>query len=681
MKVPVSWLKEFVDVTVEPERLGLDLSEIGLALDGFQKDRDDAVLDLDITTNRVDCMNVYGVAREVSVMYGVPLKPLPVDFSEAGAPSADALAVSIEAPDLCTRFCARVFDVRMGISPEWLRDRLDKVGVRPISNLVDLTNYVMMEMGQPTHAFDLAKLPDARLVARWGRPGEKITTLDGALREIPERPRVGVVASGTAPLALAGVMGGASSEVGDATRVIALEAAHWDPLSTRQGAKALGMHTEASHRFERGADREGAPLSTARIAHLLQKIGAGSARPGLIDVVGAERPPRRASLRSKRVALVLGAPVPDDRCDAILRGLGFTLGERHDGAVEAVIPTWRGDVTREVDLIEEVGRHHGLSKIPFTLPPASEAVGLKRWQMRERIVRQTMLASGFTEIASLSFLSEPAGLDFPGEPVRVANPIAEDQGLLRRSIVFPGLIQALLANLRQGRRDLRLFEIGRVFLPAERLAREERRLGVLLTGEMRGGHWSERGRRADFFDLKGLLRPLAERLRLPPFEIVREGLPAYLHPGKSGVVREGEREFGMLGALHPDVAERLGVREEVLVAELYLDPLLNAPASVARLRPITRYPAIARDLSVVCNSTVDAATLIAFARGAAGPLLRSALVVDRYQGPPLGEGRVSLTLALKYQDPVRTLKSEEVDQSVESVIAALREQGAEIRGE
>jgi len=681
MKVPVSWLKEFVDVKVEPERLGVDLSEIGLALDGFVKDRDDAVLDLDVTTNRVDCMNVYGVAREVSVMYGVPLRPLAVSFAESGAPASQALAVSIEAADLCTRFCARVFDVRMGISPEWLRERLERVGVRPISNLVDLTNYVMMEMGQPTHAFDLAKLPDARLVARWGRAGEKIQTLDGMDRTIPEKPRVGVVASGTAPLAVAAVMGGASSEVSEATRVVALEAAHWDPLSTRRGAKALGMHTEASHRFERGADREGAPLSTARFAHLLEKIGGGSARPGLIDVIGAERPARRASLRSKRVALVLGAPVPDERCDQILRGLGFDLGARKDGAVEAVIPTWRGDVSREVDLIEEVGRHHGLSKIPSTLPPASDAVGLKRWQVRERTVRRTMLAAGFTEIASLSFLAEPPGLDLPGESVRVANPIAEDQGVLRRSIVFPGLVQALLTNLRQGRRDMRLFEIGRVFLPAERLAREERRLGVLLVGEMRGGHWSERGRRADFFDLKGLLRPLAEQLRLPPFEIVREGLPAYLHPGKSGVVRDGERELGVLGALHPDVAERLDVREEVLIAELYLDSLLNAPASVARLSPLTRHPAIARDLSVVCNDSVDAGTLLAFARHAAGPLLRSAQVVDRYEGQPLGEGRVSLTLALKYQDPVRTLKSEEVDQSVQAVIAMLREQGAEIRGE
>ena len=349
MKLPVAWLKEHVDVPVEPRELADDLTLVGLAVDAVVGHGDDAVLELDITTNRVDAMNVRGVAREAAVIYGLPLKPLSTELRETGAPAAQALRVVIEAPELCPRFCARVLDVRMGPSPAWMRDRLEAVGVRPISNVVDLTNYVMMEIGHPSHAFDLARIPGGELHVRWAREEERLTTLDGVERRLTAS--MGVIAGPSGALSLAGIMGGASSEVSDETRVVALEAAYWNPLTIRRTARSLGMRTEASHRFERGADREATAVATARIAHLLQGIGAGSARPGLIDAHPAPQPLRSAVLRPSRQRTLLGVDVPDAKATAILTGLGFGIGAAESAGRRVTIPSWRSDVSREADLI------------------------------------------------------------------------------------------------------------------------------------------------------------------------------------------------------------------------------------------------------------------------------------------------------------------------------------------
>jgi phenylalanyl-tRNA synthetase beta chain len=675
MKVPLSWLKELVEVPVEPRRLADDLTLAGLAVDAVAADGRDTVLDLDITTNRVDCMNVQGVAREVSVIYRTPLRPLDVSVREAGEAAAKALRVEVAAPDLCPRFCARVMDVRIGPSPEWLRDRLELVGVRPINNVVDLTNYVMMEMGHPSHAFDLAKLPDGRLVIRWGRDGERVTTLDGVERALTSR--VGVVAGPDAPLALAGIMGGASSEVSDSTLTVALEAAYWDPLKVRRAAKAMGMHTEASHRFERGADPEGPLTATARIAHLLEKIGAGSARPGLIDQYPAPVPRRILALRLPQVPRVLGTAIPEPEARRILAGLGFTMGEARGETISAQVPTWRSDVSREVDLVEEVARHHGYAKIPSTLPPGGGVEGLRPWQATERAVRDILVGAGLAEVINYAFVPDAA----EGGPPRAAlqNPLAEDQGALRDALVFPGLLKTLQSNARRGTRDVRIFEIGRVFLPASGPPREERRLGILMAGGA-APHWSEERRAADFFDAKGTLEILARRVG--PFDFQSgDGLPSHVHPGKGALVLWNGQALGYVGALHPDVAAAWELRDETLVAELSLEPIFAAPPRVARFESVSRFPAVARDVSIVCDEGLSAAELERVVRGAGGQRLRSVTVTDRYQGPPVPAGRVGLTMSLVYHDPSRTLTGEEVQASMEAVAKGLKARGAEIRGE
>jgi phenylalanyl-tRNA synthetase beta chain len=679
MKVPLSWLRDYVDVTVEPETLAHDLTLAGLELGALERAGGDAILDLEITTNRVDCMNIYGVAREAAVLYGLPLKPLATHVDDSGPDAAAALKVVVEAPDLCPRFCARVLDVRLGESPDWIKRRLEAVGVRPINNVVDLTNYVMMEMGHPTHAFDLAKIPGAELRVRWARAGERLVTLDGVERELTGR--CGVVGSAGPGLALAGVMGGASSEVSDNTRMIALEAAYWTAPAVRRAAKDAGVATEASHRFERGADPEAPPVALARIAHLLAKIGAGSVRPGLIDVRPVARVAKAIGLRPTRLRTLLGAPVAMAQAKTILAGLGFSVATESDVELGVEVPSWRGDVAREVDLIEEVGRHVGLDKIPATLPAARGVGGLRVWQSRERALRDFLVGAGFAEVIGYAFVDAARAAAVSGDLVPLANPLAEDQGVLRRSLVVPGLLGALTTNLRQGRRDVALFETGRVFHPNSPLPKEERRLGILLAGEGRSAHWSERGRAADFFDLTGVVQGLAARLgahvelrRPTPAE-----LPPHLHPGRAALVLLGDETLGSLGCLHPDLAAQWDLRQDVFVAEISIETLLLQARPALRYRPLDRFPAVLRDLSIVCSSDWDAREIGLRVREAAGDLLQSAGVVDRYVGTPVPEGKVSLTFALRFQSRERTLTSAEIEAALERVIGALRSTGAEIR--
>jgi phenylalanyl-tRNA synthetase beta chain len=519
------------------------------------------------------------------------------------------------------------------------------------------------------------------LHVRWARAGERVTTLDGVERTLAGKVPVGVVAGPEAPLALAGIMGGASSEVSAATRVVALEAAGWEPRAIRRGSRALGMHTEASHRFERGADPEGPPVALNRLAHLLEKTGAGNCRPGLIERHPAPAARTRLVLRGARLEAVLGTSVPSARAGAILEGLGFSVGAWASNQAEIVVPTWRGDVSREVDLIEEVGRHHGLGRIEATLPPAADPQGLTDAQRRGRLIRDTLCASGFTEVISYAFgpLVSP-GLDL-GPAVVLANPLAEDQAGLRRSLL-PGLLANLGTNLRQGRKDVAIFEVGRVFGPGEDLPVEERRLGLLLVGEGRAAHWSERARPADVFDVKGVIELTLRRLGLGTADLASaDGLPSYLHPGRGAVVRLNGEVIGSYGALHPDTRAAHDLRDDVLVAELRLEALQDRSAPPVRMEPLDRFPAVSRDLSILSEVRQPSAALMALIRQAAGPSLRAVALVDRYDRPPVPPGQVSLTVSLRFQDRSRTLTGEEVQAAVESVVRALRAAGAEIRGE
>jgi phenylalanyl-tRNA synthetase beta chain len=678
MKLPLSWLREYVPFEAEPRRLAEDLTAAGLAVDGIETVGGETVLELDVTTNRVDCMNVYGVAREVAALYGIGLRPPQTAASAQGAPASEALEVTIEAPELCGRFCARLMDVRVGPSPAWLRDRLELVGIRSINNIVDLTNYVMIELGQPSHAFDLARVPGGALSVRWAREGERLATLDGIERTLPAR--VGVIAGrgGEPALALAGIMGGASSEIQETTRVVVLEAAWWEPLAVRRAARALGMHTEASHRFERGADIALGPLALDRLAHLLLRIGAGSVRPGLVERKAGERPGRTVRLRSHRVSALLGVEVPRLQQLRTLEALGFLVSGSGAQAT-ALVPSWRLDVAGEADLAEEVGRHFGLDKIPSSLPPAVRVGGLRRSQRRERRIREILAGIGLTEVVNYAFV--PGADVAPAPGVALANPLTNEQDTLRTSLVMPGLATTLRSNQRLGRRDLAVFELGRVFVPGPERPAEVRRLGILLSGQWHPRHWSAASRPFDLFDLKGVVELLFERLGEPLPAWDRETPPGFLHPGRATRLSGGGHDLGYAGVLHPDVREQMELKDEAVVLELDLERLLESLPGVERFRVLDRYPAVERDLSILCDEATPAAEIDVRVRRAAGERLRSLSLVDRYTGNQVPPGKLSLTVSLRFQDRERTLTSEEVQAAIDDVIRELRSAGLEIRGE
>jgi len=679
VKLPLSWLREFVAFEAEPRRLADNLTAAGLAVDGVELLGGETVLELDITTNRVDCMNVYGVAREVAALYRKPLRPPETAVAVAGAPAAESLDVTIEAGDLCGRFCARLLEVKVGPSPAWLRNRLELVGIRSINNVVDLTNYVMIELGQPSHAFDLARVPGGALVVRWSREGERVTTLDGNERKLPAQ--VGVIAGkgGEPPLALAGIMGGASSEIQEATRTVALEAAWWEPLAVRRAARALGMHTDASHRFERGADVAAGPLALDRLAHLAVKIGAGSARPGLVERKAGERAERSVRLRPGRVSALLGVEVPRPQQLRTLEALGFLVSGSSDETT-ALVPSWRLDVVGEADLAEEVGRHFGLDKIPSALPAAGRAGVLPESQRRERRMREILTGIGLTEVINYAF---GAGCDVaPAPGVGLANPLSVEQDTLRSSLVMPGLVTTLRSNLRLGRRDVAVFELGRVFLPEPERPREERRLAVLLSGQWHPRHWSAPARTFDLYDVKGVVELLFERLGEPAPRLDGESAPPeFLHPGRSFRLMGGGRGVGYAGVLHPDVRSRLELKDEAVVVEIAVEGLLETVVGIARFRALDRFPAVERDLSILCDEQVPAAEIEVRVRRAAGERLRSLSVVDRYTGDQVPRGKLSLSVSLRFQDRARTLTSEEVQAAVDNVVRELRGAGLEIRGE
>jgi phenylalanyl-tRNA synthetase beta chain len=476
-------------------------------------------------------------------------------------------------------------------------------------------------------------------------------------------------------------MGGASSEISEETRVVALEAAWWEPLAVRRGARTLGMHTEASHRFERGSDVGAGPVALARLAHLAGQIGAGTVRPGVVERLGAERPARSIRHRPAKVSALLGVEVPRLQQMRTLEALGFDVSG--SGPETTVVPpTWRLDVSREADLAEEVGRHYGLQRIASALPPSDRPGRLRPSLRRERRIREILTGVGLLEVVNYPFVAG-AQMETPAsERTRLANPLTEEQDTMRTSLVVPGLLGTLRTNLRLGRRDVAAFEMGRVFVGEAGSPREDRRLAILLSGSTHPHHWSMKPRPFDLFDIKGIVELLFARLGEAPPQLDRHGAsPPHLHPGRGVHLKRNGAPVGYAGALHPDVRAAWELKDEAVVLEIAIVGILDAVPPVARFAALDRFPAVERDLSIVCDESTPAAEIDARVRAAAGERLRSASLVDRYSGNQVPRGKVSLTVSLRFQDPERTLTSDEVQEAVDGVVRELRAAGFEIRGE
>ncbi|MEZ5287905.1 MAG: phenylalanine--tRNA ligase subunit beta [Vicinamibacterales bacterium] len=675
MKVLYSWLREFVDVGKPAEEVGRRLSLRGLALEGLDPAGEgDAVLDVDVTANRPDCLSTRGIAREIATIYGLPLKEPPAlwQAEAAAGGSTDGVTVAIDAPDLCTRFAAAVADVRMGPSPAWMQARLVACGVRPISNIVDITNYVLLEIGQPMHAYDQARLAGASLTARLARAGEQTVTLDGKSRSMGAEMLV--IADAAESQGVAGVMGGAHSEVSDDTRRIVFEAACFDARSVRTTSKRLGLRTEASMRFERGADPTAQLTAIRRACALLEQIGAGSPAAPPVDVIARPWQPRVIHLARPRIAGLLGMDVPDAEVARILAALGFTA-TAVDGGWQVAAPGWRVDMHRDVDLIEEIGRHHGFEHLPTTFPGVQQAPAPSDPRIgRDARARRAAQAAGFSEAISFAFIEARHAAPFAGTdaPVALANPLSEKFAVMRPSLV-PGLVDAVSHNRRHGRRDIQLFEIGTRFAPRG----ETRALACAWTGLATPDHGSGGRRDVDFFDIKGFAELLGAAFDVEfSVDAPAEGSieANVLVPGRAASVRVGDRAIGWLGQLQPAIGDAHDVpaNDVIYAAEVDLDALTAAaPIDTRRSRPLPRFPTAVRDIAMLVDESLSAATVRGTIQAGTPDTLVSVVEFDRYQGKGIPEGKVSLALRLTFQSADRTLTDAEVDAATAAVVEVL----------
>lgn len=639
----------------------------------------DTVLDVELTPNRGDCLSHVGLAREIAALTGAKLR-LPDDSLDAFLGKSDvAKTVSVTIDDArgCPRYTARMIEgVTIGPSPRWMRRRLEAVGVRPISNLVDVTNYVMFELGQPLHAFDLARVSGAKIRVRRAKAGERMKTLDDQERVL--EPTDLLICDAQGPVALGGVMGGQGSEVEDTTTSILLEAAAFESASVRRTAKRLGLHSESSHRFERGVDQTACERASRRAARLLAELGGGKVARGVVDVEPAPRQPITIALRPARLEALLGFPIPTAEITKHLGALGIETRSENDAKLGPVLrctpPSHRLDLELEVDLIEEVVRLHGYDHIPATLPTtqarpraSGDSIGEAA---RDALVAAGMLEAqtyGFTSPARLAALRFPAGHPV-NRPIALKNPLREEQSVMRTSLLA-NLLAALAHNLKFGATNVRLFEVGNVFLPSgQTLPDEPRYVAGVISGD-RPGHLVPSGP-YDFYDLRGVLERLFAHLRLPFEMIPSRSEEGFLHPGVAAAVRIDDQHIGVLGEVHPEVRDRFGIERVCFAFELNLTRL--PPARLARYEPIDRFPAVGRDVSFFVDDFVPAERVRQIVLGAKEPLLRDVRVLEDYREVGrVPQGKKGMLWSMTYRASDRTLTDAEVDAAHERLVATL----------
>jgi phenylalanyl-tRNA synthetase beta chain len=664
--------------------LGADLAAY-LALD-------DWVLEVEITPNRPDVLSVVGVAREIATITGARFRFSPATLTEGATEAASVATVEVAAPDLCPRFCARVITgLTVRPSPPWLAQRLRAVGLRPINNLVDLTNYVMWEIGQPLHAFDLESLAQHKVVVRRARPGERLTTLDG--REHVLGRDMAMVCDAERAVGVGGVMGGADSEVTDRTTTVLLEAAYWNPGSIRRTSRALGLATDAAYRFERGGDIEGLPEALNRAARLMAELGGGTVARGMIDVYPQPRPRPRITLRLSRVERLIGACPPREEAVRILRALGFTVDDSGTD-LQVTVPSFRRDIFQEDDLVEEIVRIWGYDKIPLTLDRGGALLPVTRPDdlRLARAVSRELNAAGLYECISYAFV-DPDRLDLMGWHDRAGlipleNPLSRERSVLRPSML-PGLLEALATNASRQVTDARIFEVGHVFMPhrdedGDRPVHEELWLGIALTGLRQPRGWHAGRERVDVYDAKGAAELVLTAAGQPDWGTAPwpEGTePRYFEPGRSARLVVAGRPVGSFGEIALAVREAFDLEAPVFAAEISLSAALELPAWSPRYQPLPRYPAVQRDLAVVVPDDVTAGAIEAAILGMRLPLLTRLILFDVYTGDQVGPGRRSLAWSLTFQAPDRTLTDAEVNELHASIVKELGERfKAEVRG-
>ena len=695
MKVLYNWLKEFVDLTATPEDLRTRLSLSGTAVEALEQTAAGPLLDAELTSNRADCLGHYGIAREAAALYRLALKPVEAYPRETSDLATSTTRVQIDCPELCGRYTARVLrGVKIGPSPDWLRQRLEALGQASINNVVDATNCVMLELGHPLHAFDMDLLGERRIIVRRARAGEKLRTLDGVERALTSE--MCVIADAARAVAIAGVMGGAETEIRSTSRNILLEAACFDPTSIRRTSKALGLRTEASMRFERGADPAMSELASRRCAELIQKVGGGDVLAGAVDVYPGRTDAPAIELTRKEFLRVMGADVPDAEIEAILSTLGFApvRSDATRGSAGSLTaswtcqrPSWRGDVTREVDLIEEVARLYGVDKFPARLPAAKLPAARLEYAEAEDRLRERLIGLGYREIITVPIVEEASDAVFRAEgavPARIANPLAEDASVMRSTGVVT-MVSTLGWNLNHGQRNVRLFEFGKTYGWNGTEPIETRVLTLGATGLAREKGVAETERAFVFADLKGDVDQIGH---LAGGLVCKAGGPEWLHPAHPGTIflqADGApaNPAGFAGQLSRRVSERFKLRQDAYIAELELAPLCEgyrAARAALRYRPLSRFPAVERDFSLVLADGTAFAAVVETIRALGIAELSSIDAVDVFRGKNVPEGKVSLLVRVTFESHQATLTEAQLTDFSSRILAALEQKlGASLR--
>jgi phenylalanyl-tRNA synthetase beta chain len=659
MKVSINWLRELVELDCTNEEIIEKLNNVGLMVEDITKEENDLILDIETYPNRPDTLGHIGIARELSVCFKKPLKELDFPINWINEPVENFVEITIKDEELCPRYVGMVVrNIKIGESPDWLRKRLEHLGFRPINNVVDITNYVLLLTGHPIHAFDLERIEGRKVFIRKALPGEKILTLEEKIEALS--PEMLVIADSKKPIAIAGVIGGEESGIKNETKNILIESAYFDPISIRKTSKKLGLITEASYRFERGADIESPPRAAHIAVSLLSSLG-GKVAKGMIDEYPNPRKQKSIVFRIKRAENIIGISLEKNFIEEIFNYLGCEINKTNPNVWQIQIPSHRIDLEREIDLIEEIARFYGYEKIPSQLPLLKITENPFNAK-RERIdqIRRLLTSFGFDEVINYSFTDPEKDNLFKNEknPVRLRNPITVLSSQMRTSLLG-GLLQNIIWNFNRGAEGINIFEIGKVYEWMNEEPKEQLSLAIAGTGIFRGRHWKEGEKQTDFFILKGTVEALLEKLKFLPFSFEKENCDYFEDELSLSINVKGEK-IGYIGLIKGNIRETFEIEEEVYAAEINLESLLNKSLPPVKFKAFSKFPSIIRDLSFTIDKKIPYKEIEKEIEKIAPPILKKFELYDYYKGSSIPPDKVSMTIRFIYSHAGKTLSAEEV---------------------
>jgi phenylalanyl-tRNA synthetase beta chain len=684
MKVSYNWLKEFVDFKLSPEELAHKLTMTGLEVEEIVTLDDDTVIEIGVTPNRPDCLSIRGVAREISAILELPLKDITADIDKE---KGQGPVVEIEIPELCPRYTARIIKgVKSGPSPEWLSKKLESCGIRPTSNIVDVTNYIMLELGQPMHAFDLDKLAGGKIVVKQAKGISTVKTLDDEERKTSDDMLL--IWDAEKPVAVAGVMGGLDPEVSDASVNILLESAYFQPSSVRRTSKELNLSSEAAYRFERGVDKEAVAFAMDRAAMMIKEIAGGQVS-GITDNYPLPYEPVTISVSFNKINAVIGVDIDRLFIEETLIRIGCNITREGD-SLSVVPPSFRDDLRRDIDIVEEIARMYGYDNIPSTFPVMQmSAAPVHEQQELVRKIKNSMAKAGFSEAINYSFVN-PDSLDkllLPDQDRRrsliyIKNPLRKEESAMRTTLI-PGLLNNINTNTKRGEKMVRLFEISRVFLKSdEKLPDEIMQIGAVYNKEQTIALWQSR--HDGFYDLKGVFENIFTDLRIhnASFTVDTESTAPYLHPAKSCSIVIDGKTIGVIGKLHPAVAESFDIHGDLTAAEIYdINDILNSMPESTTFNPLPKFPYVERDMALIVSNDIPVSAVTHEINSIDSDIIESVRIFDIYTGKSIEKDKKSLAFSIRYRSSEKTLTDSEVDELHNSIVKRLQKTiKAELRG-